>query len=478
MKGKIILISLFISLIAILIPNAILAFENVAEFDFFNVKYELFDNGTAKAILAEDRQGQFIDFANWVEYNGKEYTVTSIGKDVFSSLVQNADLYLSYEEALKLDLNVSFDKINNIYIKQGATGYTEEAGWPIGKVKTYKIIQQPQDIDVEAGNIKDTDILTTVAEYPVAGGSLVYNWYECDKDGNLISDIPSSSDYEFKIPKDLTYDNKNNTSKDYYFKCVVGSEGDVLATTRVAKVTVNLGVYKVIFEAGDFASWISESINGYIELPVNNERKLDATKIPTSEQLKVDGKGLMFVGWRTSEGTIIDPEKTTFDKNTTLYPVWEYKIIFDANGGKFSDGNDVLVKITNNDDDRIYEYIFEGIEEPKREGYKFLGFYDAKTEGNSIEDYLYKNDGFYEEVTFYAKWKKIAEEENENKLDNSIVDNNIKVEQDNDKGNVNINNNANNDIKVPQTGDSIIIYLTISIISILSLGIMFYIKRK
>lgn len=193
----------------------------------------------------------------------------------------------------------------------------------------------------------------------------------------------------------------------------------ILMPEEIFAVNNNNERCKVRFDEGFLAKWDMDITKVYIEVEVNNEGKLDLSKIPTSDKLKVEGNGLVFKGWRDGEGNIIDLTNTIFDKDITLYPVWEYKVIFDANGGAFSNGNSTLIKITNDDDDEIYKYINNGVEEPKKEGYKFVGFYDAETDGNTFKEYLKMNEAFNEEVTFYARWEKSDVVQNELRLESN-----------------------------------------------------------
>lgn len=74
-----------------------------------------------------------------------------------------------------------------------------------------------------------------------------------------------------------------------------------------------------------------------------------------------------------------------------------YKIIFDANGGKFRDD------IKSIDIEDIINFDYETFEKPKREGFAFVGFY---TEDNrSYYDVMNSEAGIEEDTIFYAKWE-------------------------------------------------------------------------
>lgn len=134
-----------------------------------------------------------------------------------------------------------------------------------------------------------------------------------------------------------------------------------------------------------------------------------------------------------------------------------YKVIFDANGGKFKDGKDIF-KI---DKWKIgYE---ENLEKPSREGYEFLGYFTEKSGGTSLEKYI-AEAGIDDDLTFYAQWKEVKEE---NKVKNEITEDKI------DTNKVSTNKVQTNN---PQTGDNVLLYTSMLLISVI--GITFTIKLK
>lgn len=118
--------------------------------------------------------------------------------------------------------------------------------------------------------------------------------------------------------------------------------------------------------------------------------------MPATNPLKRNG--YTFKGWT--------PALKTVTENATYTAIWEkninyYNIIFDANGGKFADGN----VITNQ---KVEEGKIPNIEIPTKDGYVFDGWdkevvsatmnttYKATWKKGSIEDTLVKKDGeFY-----------------------------------------------------------------------------------
>lgn len=422
MKFKMFISVLIIVLISIIAPSSVLAYENVSDFEYSNNHYELFDDGTAKLILADYWSQDVVSVNPFVEYNGEQYSVTSLGANALDNITGSVELelfMLDTPPSLDTDNPAEFFKnISVIYVPLGSKEYLTADKWPAEKLKTYQITQQPQDIIVTAGNITETDFLETVATIRADGGSLGYNWYECDKDGNIVSNESIYFGHEMKVPTDLSYDNENNTTKEYYYICAVGWEDDIIEYSRVVKVKVNPGAYKIKFH------YDASPDGNTITFSVDNTRKLsseDVAKIPTVDKLIKEGKE--FVGWTIDKENIINPESLVYDKNVDIYPVWRTKLIFNANGGKFEDKEIVELYITNVNPN------FDELSLPVRDGYMFVDFYDKNEGGNIINIY----DIFLEDTTIYVGWKELSSSsegmespkeeinENPNTSDNIII---------------------------------------------------------
>lgn len=111
---------------------------------------------------------------------------------------------------------------------------------------------------------------------------------------------------------------------------------------------------------------------------------------------KADGTGVAYSPSDTL--TMSDVENSTFK----LYAIWEkekYSVSFDANGGMFSNNNNIIT-IEEFDDTKL-----NTIEKPTREGYVFKGYFTEKENGISLEDYI-KNNGINKnDLVFYAQWE-------------------------------------------------------------------------
>ena len=78
-----------------------------------------------------------------------------------------------------------------------------------------------------------------------------------------------------------------------------------------------------------------------------------------------------------------------------------HKLSFDANGGKFSEGSNILKY------DDAEKFDFDKLEIPARDGYKFIGYYTEKIGGISFDDVMNSEAGIESDTTFYAQWKEI-----------------------------------------------------------------------
>ena len=139
-----------------------------------------------------------------------------------------------------------------------------------------------------------------------------------------------------------------------------------------------------------------------------------------SIQTKLNGKNYKkktkFLGWYSkpnAQGNLIVPQdiwdssKVEDLKNPTLYAAWDeaLTITYDANGGYFG-------KPAKNVTKKQFYNKWEGkkypkVGRPKRDGYRFLGWYDAPTGGNKIEPNKKTCLMRKESQNIYAHWEKM-----------------------------------------------------------------------
>ena len=111
--------------------------------------------------------------------------------------------------------------------------------------------------------------------------------------------------------------------------------------------------------------------------------------------------GYTFGGWNKADGTAWNYASDKVTDNITLYAKWTantYTITFDTAGG-----SEVITKTI----EVTYGEQFGDIPVPKREGYVFLGWYDALVGGKCYGDSDGKSTSPYDKdvnITLYAQW--------------------------------------------------------------------------
>ena len=139
-----------------------------------------------------------------------------------------------------------------------------------------------------------------------------------------------------------------------------------------------------------------------------------------------------------------------------------HKLVFDANGGIFVNGTSVI------EYKDAAECDFTNVEEPKREGYAFVGYYTD--EGKSFEEICGNVEAGIEEDTFFkARWEETT---TSNSPTQEPEQSNETPNQAGQQSNTNVQNTLNN----PQTGDDIILFVIIFTIS--AVGIFIIKKMK
>lgn len=160
----------------------------------------------------------------------------------------------------------------------------------------------------------------------------------------------------------------------------------------------------------------------------------------------------------------------------------KFYLTFDANGGIFSDEKSTLTITSGEWDIQLYEVI-DDIKEPTREGYKFLGFFNAKKGGTSLE-YLLNAGGINEAQTFYAQWEKLEEKTNKEDKESEKTDKendtnseDISKDKTEEKEDNQTINNSTNNTNNPPTGDNVAMYISTFIVSVLGISAIIINKR-
>ncbi|MBP3463007.1 MAG: InlB B-repeat-containing protein [Clostridia bacterium] len=149
-----------------------------------------------------------------------------------------------------------------------------------------------------------------------------------------------------------------------------------------------------------------------------------------------------------------------------------YKLILDANEGKFSDGKTKLEFADVTDCNLTIQ------EEPIRDGYTFKGWYTGKIDGISIYTVMNGEEGIKEDTTFYAQWQEVSVGGGQSgNLEGG-------EQEDNNTGNTNTGdtNTSNTNttkptLNNPQTGDNIIVLASISLIAVVGIAATIKVKK-
>lgn len=152
-----------------------------------------------------------------------------------------------------------------------------------------------------------------------------------------------------------------------------------------------------------------------------------------------------------------------------------YKLILDANEGKFLNGKSKL------EFDDVTECNLTNIENPVKDGFGFKGWFTEKTSGESIETIMNSEDGIKEDLIFYAQWTKNTiesedssepaipedkEQEGNNAQDSVNTGNTNQGNTNTETENTNMGADNNGETgNNPQTSDSIMLYVLILSIS-------------
>lgn len=181
-------------------------------------------------------------------------------------------------------------------------------------------------------------------------------------------------------------------------------------------------------------------------------------KLPSTISIKVGESELSpeQYTYNFTNGELLIPKELITD-NIKIEASGEekYEVIFDANGGNFATEKNMLVF-----DDWKY-YYFDNLEMPTKDGYEFLGYFTDKTGGIKI-DYIVAESGIDQDMTFYAQWKQVENTSNQGNMEN-IED---------------TKNTTNKITNNPQTGDDIMIFVSLLIISAIGIFITTKLRKN
>lgn len=192
---------------------------------------------------------------------------------------------------------------------------------------------------------------------------------------------------------------------------------------------------------------LSETVRIYVQHPDDwKEENIKATYISANNDEKFSAE---IIELDYDEGR--DNFTALRTNHFSPYAIYEkmelYNVAFDANGGIYEDKKESFV---------IEEWKIgdeENLKKPTRNGFEFVGYFTNKEGGTSLESYI-AEAGIDGNLTFYAQWKEVKEE---NKIEDEIT---------------NTNNSINNNkvtINTPQTGDNVLLFVGMLLISVIGM---------
>ena len=322
------------------------------------------------------------DGTGGIVWNDKEGTV-------YGNVTLQEDLEIKSSETIKipdgssLNCNGKLTNEGTIFVESGG----ELEGTPIGN-GTLKIAPT---ITTHPKNVEVKENETATFTVNATGSDLSYRWQQSTNNGSDWANIDSETSDTYTTAK--TRMDMSGTQ----YRCVVkNSIGEVTSDAATLTVTA-IPTYTITVQTDGHGTASATPTSA----KAGDQITLTAT--PNS--------GYRFSGWNSSDSITFanaGSAQTTFtmqDKAVTITANWKKKssggsvffwgLKFDTNGGS--------------DIDTVTEWEYSTIDldkyVPKKEGYKFVGWYADK-------DFHKKIDEVYltEDTTVYAKWEKIAEE--------------------------------------------------------------------
>ena len=190
---------------------------------------------------------------------------------------------------------------------------------------------------------------------------------------------------------------------DYYAK---GSAEPIHSTlTLTIHIENRIPIYTVVFDTGDSATVVPYQLVEFNDKPYKPVDPRKIVPLTRASLMNASNPGeLVFLGWKNSEGKIVDITQVPVVDNTTYIAVWAYKLTFDHNDGSGS-STEIYYDGSNGSATLI---------DPSRTGYTFKGWYESKesanahtVDGKSSNDF---NNNFSptSNQIYYAGWEEIS----------------------------------------------------------------------
>lgn len=352
-----------------------------------------------------------------VDNTGKHIRVLTAADVIGSSDINTVqDLYDKVKEQTNISLVVYTDTEEVLRVTVAAAQEDDILEMKKSEVTPYKVTFNANGGNLEkeitlfraeGETISYIDTVASYDDYTFAG------WFDAEEDGNEVTaDTVVTADMEI-------FAHWNANSFQITFDSQGGSEVEPMAGYRDTPITE---LPTPTREGYEFVGWFSKAEGGEQVTSFTPEANITlyAQWKAVSYQLTFDScggsaveaiigssettitelptpvrEGYEFTGWFTAAEGGEQVTSVTLEADTTLYAHWSangYQLLFDSQGG--SAVNPMLGDV---------EKTLTDFPEPTREGYKFLGWFDAAEGGTQVVSVVLKAD-----TTLYAQWEAIS----------------------------------------------------------------------
>lgn len=428
---KILVLSVFLILgVVLFLPNAVNATTSTEYIDTLsNIKYLLDEKTkTATVIGYEVPTIEDITIPSKIIKGGYEYTVTKIEDLAFvqcntvesitipKTVISIGEKVFNRCDNLK-EINVENENI--IYCSEDGVLFnynkTELIRYPEGKSDTtYWIPDVAQIADLAFWRNKSLEFVGFPNSVVKIGGN-AFQFCSSLESVSIPEGVTIIEDFTFEGCTSLTdvvFNGKITKIGDYAFygcEAITNLEipDSVIYIGRNAfyNSTLDNKIYNV---TNSLSNINSSNMKNFIRIDEDSYKtKLIANegyKLPQNISIKID---IMELSVSDYEYDFITGDlEIPIDKingNVEIEAIGNkmHKLSFDANAGKFSEGNNTLKF------DDAEEVDFDKLEIPTRDGYKFIGYYTEKVGGTSLLDVMNSEAGIQSDITFYAQWEKV-----------------------------------------------------------------------
>lgn len=286
-------------------------------------------------------------------------------------------------------------------------------------------------ITSSVNNIENGIVLENHAK--VTGGTIEKNYSKDVRNVIINNNYSSEVGENVNIIKNFTEPIDNATIENQYYKLTINGNINL-----VCAIDSNNNLEDNIYTDQEGQTWIRAEDAMFT---VTAQRGYKIVGIPT-----VTVGGTTIVNKEDARNISFSNISGEITIEVETEEVETFKVVFNANGGIFKNETETLT---------YEEWIpedYETLEEPIRNGYKFLGYFTEKEGGTSFANY-YNEAGVDKDMTLYAQWQENSSsaggeaepEESDKNSENAVTDNTNIVE----------NNNSTVIGKNPQTGDNI-----------------------